>query len=697
MKADSYKILGDLISPNKTMFRIPVYQRNYEWNEEHCNKLLDDIDYIMNEDNYYHFLCTMVILVSKVNKNEKSMLHDYTVIDGQQRITTIIILLKALCDSAKNLVNEINDILYNRYSESTLKLKSLSSEYKQFEILLNGHANKLSKTDRVLINYNVCLKRIQKWIESGKSPDDILDALNKIEVVAIKLEDSDRPQFIFESINSTGLVLSISDLIRNFLLMNESPSQQEKLFKYWRVIEDNLKDGNNYEHINNFFNNYMTFKTNSPLVNEQYLYRNFISFVRKNNYSNEDILMDLKRFSEIYKFFIREDNDKKYPTDIINYIRALRTLNQTTCYPFLLHVFDDYENKIIDAQTLSKTVKLIFSYILRRIICKVASHSLRGFFAYLYSRVFQVFKKDNYYEAINKFLFELSSNDAIPSDDKFLESLKNDKIYKLSNSSICKFLLTAIENWGSKEILQCDNLTIEHIMPQNLTPEWQRVISSADHEKYLHTLGNLTITGYNSELSDKSFIEKVKLIKEKSKAARLNVDVINKNQWTVGTIRMRALRLASIIMKIFDIKKVNASLPPMSPQITLNDDFNIVTGKKLISFTFDKEEYKQKTFAGMLIDVIKILDKEKPGTLERLASENYSFRTGRKVYIKHNNYEGLNKPKEIKENIFIETNISSKDIMRFLSSLFERFGVDKKLFYILIKTRGNNQQQQTRL
>ena len=691
MKADSYKILGDLISPNKTMFRIPVYQRNYEWNEEHCDKLLNDIEYIMNEDNYYHFLGTMVILVSKVNQNEKSMLHDYTVIDGQQRITTIIILLKALCDSANSLVNEINEILYNRYSESMLKLKSSSSEYKQLEILLNGQANKLSKTDRVFINYHVCLKRIQKWIESGKSPNEILDALNKIEVVAIKLEDSDRPQFIFESINSTGLVLSNADLIRNFLLINESLSQQERLFKYWRAIEDNLKDGNNYEYINNFFNNYMTFKTNSPLVNEQYLYRNFIVFVKKNNYSNEDILMELKRFSEIYKFFIKGDNEKKYPTDIINYIRALRTLNQTTCYPFLLHIFDDYDNKIIDAQTLSKTVKLIFSYILRRIVCKIASHSLRGFFAYLYARVFQVFKKDNYYEAINKFLFELKSNDAMPNDKQFIDALMNEKIYKLSSGSICKFLLTAIENWESKEILQCDNLTIEHIMPQTLPLEWQRVIPSSVHEKYLHTLGNLTITGYNSELSDKSFLEKVKLIREKSKATILNMDVINKKQWTEQTIRVRALRLVNIIMKIFDIKQVNVSLPPTSPQITLNDDFNIVTGKKLISFTFDNKEYKPKTFAAMLIDVIKILDELKPGILEKLASENFSFRTGKKVYMKRNSYEGINKPKEIKENIFIETNISSKDIMRFLASLFEQFGIDKKRFYILIKTRANNQ------
>ena len=226
-------------------------------------------------------------------------------------------------------------------------------------------------------------------------------------------------------------------------------------------------------------------------------------------------------------------------------------------------------------------------------------------------------------------------------------------------------------------------------MPQNLSPEWRRAVSNEDHEKFLHTLGNLTITGYNSELGNRSFTEKKALIdSKKSKAVILNSDVLNKESWTVEEIKARAGRLAKIVMKLFKTEKIND--PDLKfdylAKITL-DDASMATGQYLDSFVFDGNEYKQNTFAYMLVDVVKLLDEQNSAILEDLARKNYSFTSGDKVYIKYG-YDSMTNPKEIRDKIFIDTGLSAESTMKFIASLFKRYNVSKTRFYIFVKT-GN--------
>ena len=688
MKADSIRLIGDLINNNKTLFRIPVYQRNYDWSEDHCKRLFDDIERIINGKTQKHFLGSMVYISS--NNSIEGLLHNYVIIDGQQRLTTIMLLLKALSERSKALHDEstfydINDILYNRNTDSfRLKLKAAVSDDKNFSALLEDRFSEIDRSSKIFINYEICSECVKKWTESEISPAKILLALHKLEVVSISLsEDQDDPQIIFESINSTGLDLSNADLIRNFLLMNEP--EQERLFnEYWRPIELNLKEGNDYTNLNNFFAHYMIFRTNSIVDSNKYLYRTFTDFFRKQNYIHEGILRELKPLSEIYKAFVRPGSSK-YPDDVKKNLEGFRLLNQSTCYPFLLHIFDDYEHGVIDSQILSKTVKFLLSYIVRRLICKLPSNSLNKLFPSLYSRIFKVqANKAKYYEAVNKFISTMMTKNRLPSDYEITEALVNDDLY--SQKTLCRFLLNEIENGESKEILSSDNLTIEHIMPQNLNPEWKRLATYEDHQRWLHTIGNLTLTGSNPELSDKSFREKKEILR-KSKAVNLNSDVINQDTWTSAEIHERCRRLAKIIIDRFKTEKINDPelVFESLTKITLDDDFDKVTNSYLEAFVFDDEDYKQSYFAVMLVDVVKLLDEMRPDVLERLAQEN--FTAGWKPYITYDNASSMKNPREIRNGIFIELSMSAKTIMNFIRALFDEFEVNKSRFYILINNK----------
>lgn len=508
MDANKIWMLRDFIGANKVLFRIPVYQRNYDWSESNCNRLLDDIFTIIDTEEK-HFLGTVVFMAAK---SGGFALQEYTIIDGQQRLTTLMLMLKAL--SKISIVcgdpcfSEIEEqYLHNKYcdEEYKVKLKPVKTDNEQFLLLLNGKEEEMDEECHIFLNYQLCKKRFEHWTEKGISPSQILDALTKLEIVEIVLtKGEDDPQIIFESINSTGLELSSSDLIRNFLLMNAE--NQETLYEqYWLPIEKALRDKTDYSNLDQFFMQYLVFKTGQP-VNARRLYEQFVKLFKENQYTQEEVLRELKYYSEIFKSFIYGNSD--YSKQVNDTLKKIRMLKQTTCYPFLLHVFDDYKHSIISEAVLEKVLQFILTYLLRRMVCGIQSNTLRGLFTYLYNRIYKVeANKEKYYESLNKFLFTVYSKDAVPSSAEFERALQTANIF--GNPALCKFLLLDIENGDSKETLQADNLTIEHIMPQTLSADWKYILPE-DHEEFLHTLGNLSVTGYNSEMSNKSFAEKRK-------------------------------------------------------------------------------------------------------------------------------------------------------------------------------------------
>lgn len=680
MDAHKLWMLRDFIGTNKVLFRIPVYQRNYDWSETNCNRLLDDV-YSIIETGDKHFLGTIVFMAAK---SGGFSLQEYIIIDGQQRLTTLMLILKALSvvaeNTGDNCYHEIDEqYLHNKYcdEEFKVKLKPIKSDNNQFLLLLNGNIDDMEEDTHIYQNFMLCKERFEEWHKHGITPSQVLEALTKLEIVEIVLtKGEDDPQVIFESINSTGLDLSNADLIRNYLLMNSD--DQERLYEdYWLFIEKRLRNKMDYSYLDSFFMQYIVYKTSKPINNRQ-LYNSFVKLFKDNNYTQEAILKELKYYAEIFEAFVYGSNT--YSERINRLLKNIRILNQTTCYPFLLHIFDDYHKKIIDQTTVEKILHFILSYLLRRLVCGVPSNTLRGLFTYLYNRIFKVStNKHKYYESLNKFLFTVSSKDAVPSALEFEKALQTANIY--SNNALCRFLLLDIENGDGKEILQASNLTIEHIMPQTLSADWS-YINPEEHEEYLHTLGNLSVTGYNSELSNKSFKEKQDIIRENSKAVILNSDILDKETWEIKHIKMRAKRLADIVMSRYKIERITDDSIEFEYIDTLTlDNYDDVTGKKLISFKLFNETYRQNKYALMLLDVIKLLDKKRPGKLSELAKNNYSFNSSKRKHVHLNTTgEGMRYPWKVVDGIYLEANLSAWSCIRFIENLIVEFNFERSNF-----------------
>ena len=687
MDAHKLWMLRDFIGTNKVLFRIPVYQRNYDWSETNCNRLLDDVKGIL-ETGEKHFLGTIVFMAAK---SGGFALQEYIIIDGQQRLTTLMILLKALSDVAQGVgddcYHEIEEqYLHNKYcdEEFKVKLKPIKSDNNQFLMLLNDNVDEMDEETHIYQNYMICKERFEQWNQRGICPYQILDALTKLEIVEIVLtKGEDDPQVIFESINSTGLELSNADLIRNYLLMNAD--DQERLYEdYWLCIEKTLRNKMDYSNLDAFFMQYIVYKTSKP-VNSRQLYNSFVKLFKSIGCTQEEMLKELKYYAEIFGAFVypkRESEKKspKYSGRIYQLLGRLQVLNQTTCYPFLLHIFDDYHHDVIDENTVDKILQFLLSYLLRRLVCGVPSNTLRGLFTYLYNRIFKVSgNKKKYYESLNKFLFMVSSKDAMPPVSEFKRALQHANIY--GNNALCRFLLLDIENGDSKEVLQPENLTIEHIMPQKLSADWN-YISPEEHEEYLHTLGNLSVTGYNSEMSNKSFKEKQEIIRDNSKAVILNSDVLDKESWQISDIQSRGKRLADIILSRYKIDRVVDDSIEFEYVETLTlDHYDEVTGKKLVSFKLFGETYRQNKYALMLLDVIKLLDKKKPGKLQELADADYSFNSTKRKHVHLNiDGEGMRWPWKVKDGIYLEANLSAWSCIRFIENLINEFGFEKDQF-----------------
>ena len=499
-------LFSDLIEKNKRVFKVPVYQRNYDWTNVQCEKLYSDI-IKAGKDDIQHFTGT-IVYVEDVNGG--SGLNEVLIIDGQQRITTVYILLKALLDMAKGNSNrvesEINDVMFNRNcdEEYKVKLKPVQTDNNQLMYLIKNKFDKMDRTTNVYKSYITFKKLIKNSLDDGLELNDILFGIKKLEVVEIILDkhQGDMPQKIFESINSTGLELSLADLIRNYLLMDED--NQDYLYKeYWLDIEKNV----GYKNLGDFFINYINSQVTKN-VNSKNAYTLFKENCEEKNFSHEVILKNLQRTSKYYGVFIGEN--KSYSKEIQRLLISFNMIKQTTVLPFIFNIFDDFEDGKINEESLVSILEYTLTYLIRNTACE-STKNLSKFMKSLYARVFSNCK-ENYFEKFVYFLNNLKANDRMPDDKEFFEALVYKPIYK---KSICKYILSSIEN-STKETINTENLTIEHILPQKENAVvWKKDLGedySMVYEIYLHTLGNLTFTGYNSELGTKPFTEKKRII-----------------------------------------------------------------------------------------------------------------------------------------------------------------------------------------
>lgn len=682
MKIDGGHIINDFIEPNKRQYAIPVYQRNYEWSREQCEKLFEDIVLAYKKDRN-HFCGSVVYAPLKEERN----IHYYVIVDGQQRLTTIYLLLKALIDCAETTGQKesITETVFNRDkfdtydvdTASKLKLKPIKSDNQQLYLLMDDKYDQVDHSSGIWTNYTIFKDLITNELEKNPNLDVkmIYKGIEKLTCAMIKLDEEDNAQEIFERINSTGIPLSLADQIRNFVLMTDA--DQEQLYEeYWLKTEELVQR----DQMSEFFLDYLNMKIDG-FSKEKTAYEDFKTLFIQGEYSNESMLREIRHYAEYYHTFM--NGDEHLSDNINRYLAGLRKLKQTTVFLFLFHVFDDYEDGVIDQAELEKVLQLLLSYSVRRLMCEISSNSLRGMYKTLYGRVFQQEEyKAQYYNSVVSFMQQMTSRDVIPADDDFRYSLIHNNLYQ--KHALCRYLLIEIENQG-KEKVQTDNLSIEHVMPQNknLSTAWQKMLGAnwaEDKEKWLHTLGNLTLTGYNSELGDKPFAEKKKLIEDnQTKIVNLYQDIQSATEWNADKIQTRAKRLQKDICKLFPIIPPTTQIvfkDPRYKEYTAEEPKN-ATNKVVSYYELLGERVNVDSYADMLRSVANKMYAYDGSVIERMARADEKYPDWMNPAFSYN--EQLVKHDAVKlrgTEIYLNVVYPAADIVTFIRELLKKYDLD---------------------
>ena len=540
-KGNIYEILNG----NK-QFLIPVYQRYYSWDIEQCKRLWNDIVEMQKKGKAGHFVGSIV------NIAEQAMptgVQKYMIIDGQQRMTTLSLLLLALRDYAiKNPEDTTinarridNMLLKNEYESGDERYKLLLTETDR-DILMRLVEEKPILDDtrsKLLDNYKFFAGKIA---DKELMPAEVYESIGKLQIVNITLDRSlDDAQAIFESLNSTGKELSESDLIRNYVLMGLEPTEQTYVYEHlWRPMELLFVYETQDSVMDRFFRDYLTMKI-TRIPKQDRVYEEFKLYHLNCEFSTiREFCHDLLTYAKYYTDMVFKRSSDPALKSLYEDINDLR---MEVSYPFLLKVHNDYAEGVISEDDLKLIIRLCISYVFRRSICDIPTNSLNKTFATLKNEI----KPDDYVNSIKAFFVMRDDYKEFPDDEKFMAAFVSRDIYTMR---IRNFILSHLENYGNKAPIIIENYTIEHIMPQNssLSPEWQQMLGANWREvqkTYLHTIGNLTLTAYNSEMSDRPFMAKMDMEGGfKESALRLNAYVIKLNEWNEQRIKERAALLA---------------------------------------------------------------------------------------------------------------------------------------------------------
>ena len=614
-------------------------------------------------------------------------------------MTTIYILLKALSDMAQNDSEKMlpqgaifNTDQYNQFQldeTSKMKLKPAKDNNDQLLNLIYDKHDKIDTSCEIYRNYEHFCDLIREKQSEGITVSDIYRGIGLLTVAVIQLDDNDNAQEIFERINSTGIPLSLSDKIRNFVLMTEV--DQDRLYEsYWLKAEQILSR----DQLEGFFLDYLNFKMDG-FTKESTAYDDFKALYVRGRYTNETMLGEILHYAQQYHAFYCGDK-LRLSNEANQFLDSLRKLNQTTVYIFLFSVFDDFEADVIDDETLCKVLRLLLNYSIRRLICEVGSNSLRGLYKTLYGRVFnRPENKNNYYDAIVSFLLQLTSKDVMPSDAEFVVALKERNLYR--KNALCKYLLVAIENQG-KEQIKTDALTIEHIMPQNknLSTAWQKMLGSdweLVRERYLHTLGNLTLTGYNSELGDLPFTEKQKRLSEQTTHVTvLYSDVRGKTEWNERTIETRAERLSGEVLRLFTVEQPTTKIDFSDPRYqlyTVSDPHN-ATYKTVNYYELLGERVNVDSFALMVRSVASKLYDLNHSMIDRMARNLEVFPAWLNPVFAYDK-DAIRNAVQLKSDsdIYISTGFSAYDCICFIKALLKKYDLDLEEDFVY-SARPNN-------
>lgn len=674
-------------------FIIPVYQRNYDWTKDQCKQLYDDLVRISKENTKRHFFGSIVS-----SMNEGGGQQEYLIIDGQQRLTTVSLLLLAMYKILEEEILTTKDLnlktkLFDEYlvdkyekKETRIKLKPVKNDAEAFNILVDKF-DELILDSNITTNYEYFYNRI---LREEISISELYESFKKLEIINIFLGPEDNPQLIFESLNSTGLDLSEGDKIRNYILMDVRPNelQEEYYEKYWHKIEKATK----YD-VSSFIRDYLSIKLQYiPVIKKTY--QEFKKYHLSLSIGKEELLEDLLAYAERYEQIITGKSKMKTIEPVLT---RLLFYEAKVIRPFVLEVLRLAESSqkkeaILSEEEVLEILNTVESYIFRRQICDMAANALNKIFASLHNEIMQIDGSADLY--VDKFKYILSKKQGkgiFPDNQSFLKSLENKDIYSMRSKNK-QYLIERYENWGTKEVKDVYKLisngtyTIEHIMPQNLSYEWQASLGDnwqEIHEEWVHRLANLTLTAYNSKYQNSSFERKRDVENGyRDSGIRMNQRLANFDRWTEIELKDRNEQMLSKARKIWPM--VETSYEPenkLEEKVALADEINL-TGRLISEFEFLGARTSVKSWQEMYLRTIELIIDDNPHLLINKINKKDS---DLKYYIE--NHQSSKSYKKIYDGIYINTNTSTNTKIIGLKKIFDLYGVDENelVFYLRSK------------
>lgn len=640
---DATKI-SDFFYGAKTLFIIPLYQRKYAWQQKHCVRLFEDLKRIHQNNIYSHFFGSIVS--TKACETEDDLL----IIDGQQRITTLSLLILASLNAVANgdmsIGNEDVDEVRKNYLyairrrvDRQIKLRPIDSDMVAYDALFTNNEEEFVKNSSITSNYQLFYQLIKV---SNLSFENLIEAIEKLTIIDICLDSKDNPQLIFESLNSCGKDLEEADKVRNYLLMSLTAQMQEQYYKnYWSKIET-LTDGE----LTMFIRDYLTIK-NGIISNIEELYFDFKSYDERNNIDRLELLEDMLKFAKYY------NEISKGATGFAKIDRKLKqiaSIGTTVHMPFLLS-FTDYAYK----HSLPENERYIVfdtieNYWARRIICNYPANAMQKVFALLHADVLRIYNRHKergielslpYSQVLKYILIRKQGTASFPNDQEVKDNFPTRQIYRIP-SNYRYFLFERMENEKSPESddniiekMKSGRISIEHIMPQTLTPKWKQDLGEKweeIHNTYLHTFANLTLTGFNTSYSNHSFTEKKegyidrkgeKVKGFKDSAFCLSNYLKQCDKWTLDEITERQQILLDSFLYMWPM--IQSNYVPLEKEyelISFDDDEFELTGRSIMGYRYRGERHAVTTWKEMLVQVCKLIYNDNPSTMMYLVSKD---------------------------------------------------------------------------